>query len=77
MDYYDAILGLIPVVLAGVSGGLVTIGADLTMATPLAALGAITLIGHAMFVNGPTGDPSQSTPAITAATDTHTVDIAD
>jgi hypothetical protein len=77
MDYYDAILGLIPVVLAGVAGGLLAIGVDLTVATPLAALGAITLIGHAMFVNGPTDDSSQSTPAITAVTDAPTMNIAD
>jgi hypothetical protein len=77
MNYYDAILGLIPVVLAGVAGGLLAIGFELTVATPLAALGAITLIGHAMFVNGPTDDPSQSTPAITAATDAPAMDIAD
>jgi hypothetical protein len=77
MKYYDAILGLIPVVLAGVAGGLLVIGFDLMVATSLAALGAITLIGHAMFVNGPTDDPSQSTPAITAATDAPAMDIAD
>jgi hypothetical protein len=77
MDYYDVILGLIPVVLAGVAGGLLAIGFDLTVATPLAALGAITLIGHAMFVNGPTDDPSQDTPAITATTDTPAVNSAD
>jgi hypothetical protein len=34
-------------------------------------------MGHAMFVNGPTDDPSQSTPAITPVTDAPAVDIAD
>lgn len=77
MDYYDVVLGSIPVVFAGITGGFLTIGFELTVATPLAALGAITLIGHAMFVNGPTDASPQSTPAITAATDAPTVDITD
>lgn len=54
MKYYDVILGLIPVVFGGIAGGLLTTGFELTVATPLTALGAIALIGHAMFVNGPT-----------------------
>lgn len=77
MDYYDVMLGLIPVVFAGIASGLLTTGFEFTVATPLAALGAITLIGHALFVNGPTDAPPQSTPAITAATDAPALDITD
>lgn len=70
------ILGLIPVVVVGIGGGFLASGVRVTVATPLAALGVIALIGHAMFVNGPTDAPSPLTPAITAATEGVTVDIA-
>lgn len=52
--YYDAVLGLIPLVLAGVSGALLVFGIDTTTAVPLAALPVVGLMGHAMFVNAPT-----------------------
>jgi hypothetical protein len=55
--YYDLILGLIPLVMAGVSGSLVVAGLDLTVAIPLAGLIALALIGHAMFVRAPGSAP--------------------
>ncbi len=54
--YYDAVLGLIPLVLAGVSGALFVLGLDLTTAVPLASLPVVGLMGHAMFVRAPTDD---------------------
>lgn len=54
--YYDAVLGLIPLVLAGVSGALLVFGIDMTTAVPIAALPVVGLMGHAMFVNAPTDD---------------------
>jgi hypothetical protein len=51
--YYDAVLGLIPVSLAGISGALTAVGVELSTAIPLASLVAVALIGHAMFVNAP------------------------
>jgi len=51
--YYDVILGLIPLSLAGITGALVTAGFGLTTAVPLASLVALVLLGHAMFINGP------------------------
>lgn len=51
--YYDMVLGLIPLALAGISGALVQIGVELTTAIPLASLVAVFLIGHAMFVRTP------------------------
>lgn len=51
--YYDLVLGLIPVTLAGISGGLVAFGFSLTTAIPLASVVAVALIGHAMFVRTP------------------------
>ena len=51
--YYDIVLGLIPLAMAGITGGLVLAGFALTTAIPLASVVAVGLIGHAMFVNAP------------------------
>ena len=58
-SYYDLILGLIPLVLFGLAGTLTVAGLQLTVAVPAAALVAVGLIGHALFVNGPV-DPTPS-----------------
>ncbi|MFC6835980.1 hypothetical protein [Halomarina ordinaria] len=54
--YYDIVLGVIPVALAGITALLTLAGVALTTAVPLAALVAVGIIGHALFVNGPTDD---------------------
>lgn len=54
--YYDAILGLIPLVLLGGSSTLYLSGLESTMAITLASLFAVALMAHAMFVNGPVDD---------------------
>jgi hypothetical protein len=77
MGYYDAVLGLIPVVFGGVTGGFLALGFGLMVAIPFGGLGAIALIGHAMFVNGPNDASPQSTSAINASADTPAVDIVD
>ena len=51
--YYDIILGLIPLAMTGITGGLLATGFALTMAIPLASVIAVGLIGHAMFVRAP------------------------
>jgi len=51
--YYDIVLGLIPLAMAGITGALVLAGFQLTTAIPLASVVAVGLIGHAMFVNAP------------------------
>lgn len=51
--YYDLVLGLIPLTLAGITGVLVVVGVPLTMAIPLASVVSVGLIGHAMFVRTP------------------------
>jgi hypothetical protein len=53
-SYYDIVLGLIPLALLGIAGALVAIGVQLLVAVPAAALVSVGLIGHALFVNGPT-----------------------
>jgi len=55
--YYDLVLGLIPLALAGISGALVIAGVPLTTAIPMASVVAVGLIGHAMFVRAPVDSP--------------------
>ncbi|WP_224335487.1 hypothetical protein [Haloprofundus halobius] len=51
--YYDYVLGLIPLVLFGVTAILTIAGVGLTTAVPIAAMGSVGIMGHALFVNGP------------------------
>jgi hypothetical protein len=62
--YYDIILGLIPLAMAGITGGLLLAGLELTTAIPLASVAAVALIGHAMFVRAPV-DPTPAEPTPT------------
>jgi hypothetical protein len=59
-SYYDVILGLIPLTLFGIGGTLTLLGVQLTVAVPAAALVSVGLIGHALFVNGPSETPPQA-----------------
>ncbi len=52
-SYYDLVLGLIPLSLAGLTALFLTTGFSLSMAVPLASTVAVGLMGHAMFVNAP------------------------
>lgn len=56
--YYDVVLGLIPLALAGITGTLTFAGLGLTVAVTVGALVAVLVMGHAMFVRGPTETPS-------------------
>ena len=56
--YYDLVLGLIPLVMAGVTGALVLAGVTLTTAIPIGGVVALGLIGHAMFVRAPVSAPA-------------------
>lgn len=70
-SYYDIVLGLIPLALAGITGVLVAVGFELTTAIPLASVVAVGLIGHAMFVRAPVDSPT------TAATPSDSVQATD
>jgi hypothetical protein len=59
-EYYDYVLGLIPVALVGVSGLLSLGGLGRTPAVSAGGLLAVALVGHALFVNGPTEGRSVS-----------------
>ena len=58
IGYYDLILALIPIALLGGTAALLATGLSLTVAVPLSATVAVGLVGHAMFVNGPSGRES-------------------
>jgi len=51
--YYDIVLGLIPVALLGITAALTVVGVSLTAAVPAGAFVAMSIIGHAMFINTP------------------------
>jgi hypothetical protein len=51
--YYDYVLGLIPVVMFGLTAILFLAGIQLTLAVPVGAGAAVLVIGHALFVNVP------------------------
>lgn len=58
MNYYDLVLGLIPLALLGLTGVLTTAGLALTTAVPLAGTISAGMIGHAMFIRTPTDAPA-------------------
>jgi len=67
-NYYDVILGLIPLAFLGIAGGLTVTGFTLTTAVTFAGLAGVLLVGHALFVNGPVDPTSPAqTPAQTPA----------
>lgn len=55
--YYDLVLGAIPLALIGITAALLALGLTVTVATPIAAVVSIGLIGHAMFVRSPVPRP--------------------
>lgn len=61
--YYDIVLGLIPLAMAGITGSLMAVGVSLTVAIPLASVVAVGLIGHAMFVRAPVDPKPPAEPA--------------
>ena len=60
-QYYDLVLvGIVASMLLGVGIGYLT-SVSLTMAVIGAALVAVAIIGHGLFVNGPVDDPGDLT----------------
>jgi hypothetical protein len=66
MNYYDLVLGLIPLALLGLTAVLTAVGLELTTAVPLAGSVSAGMIGHAMFVRTPTDatDDAAAAPAV-------------
>lgn len=61
VEYYDYVLGLIPIVLAGLSTGLYAIGIGFTIALVAGGASAIALVSHALFVRSPEIDREHQT----------------
>jgi hypothetical protein len=81
-DYYDIILGLIPLTVGGVTAVLAAVGLSVSLAVSVGSLLSVGLIGHAMFVRAPVGEaPSRSggdvPPSDTAARRGQRVNSAD
>lgn len=68
--YYDLVLGSIPVALFGIPGTFHLAGFGLTKALFLGSLITVGIIGHALFVNGPTARSSPPTSTSDDPTDT-------
>ncbi|RJX42044.1 hypothetical protein DM826_10325 [Halonotius aquaticus] len=62
-QYYDYVLGVIPLVLVGLTTLLTLAGFELTTAIPVGAGVAALIIGHALFVNMPTQPTAESAEA--------------
>lgn len=60
VNYYDAVLGLIPVSVGGIAVALLWVGLAVPLALSTGALVAAGLIGHAMFVRTPVTGPANA-----------------
>jgi hypothetical protein len=63
VQYYDYVLGVIPLVLVGLTALLSAAGFELTVAIPVGAGVAALIIGHALFINMPTQPTAESAEA--------------
>lgn len=52
-EYYDYVLGFVPLALVGITAGLSAVGVEFLVAVPVGATAASLAVGHALFVNGP------------------------
>jgi hypothetical protein len=52
-EYYDYVLGFVPLALVGITGVLGAAGVDFPLAVLVGAATASLAVGHALFVNGP------------------------
>lgn len=61
VEYYDYILGLIPLTIVGVTGLLSLAGIATSLAIFVGGGLTLPLVGHALFVRAPAQRPAQST----------------
>jgi hypothetical protein len=77
-DYYDLVLGAIPLTVASIAGSLLVVGVAAALAVAVASTAAAGLVGHAMFVRTPgSAAVEQSTPAPAAHTEGPAFEAAD
>ena len=55
MNYYDAVLLLVPLVFTAAAGAVFALG-PAGLAAPVGALAVVPLVGHALFVRAPGAD---------------------
>jgi hypothetical protein len=70
LDYYDYVLGFVPLALVGITAVLRAAGVDLLIAVPVGAAAASLAVGHALFVNGPVAGPADGAPVHSTASTT-------
>jgi hypothetical protein len=58
VEYYDYVLGLVPLALVGITAVLHVIGVATLVAIPVGSVVASLVVGHALFINGPTDRPA-------------------
>lgn len=58
VEYYDYVLGFVPLALVGLTAVLRAAGVETLIAVPIGAAAASLAVGHALFVNGPVADPA-------------------
>lgn len=73
-EYYDLVLGLIPLALVGVAGALHLTGVTLTTAVSLGGLVAIAVVVHALFVRAPVDDAPAASSSSSSSTGPVTAD---
>jgi len=59
LEYYDYVLGFVPLALVGFTAVLVAVGAEPLVAISVGAATAGLVVGHALFVNVPVA-PAES-----------------
>lgn len=53
LNYYDAVLGLIPLSVGGITVALLWVGVTQSLAVSAGAVVGAVLVGHAMFIRAP------------------------
>jgi hypothetical protein len=62
-DYYDYVLGVVPLSMVSVTALLAVVGVQIAIAVPVGAAASAAVIGHALFVNGPVAPTPADAPA--------------
>lgn len=61
-DYYDIVLGLIPLTVAGVAGLLFVFGVDPSLSVATGSVLSVPLLAHALFVRAPVAATPETEP---------------
>ena len=67
VEYYDYVLGLVPLTAVGAAAVLAFAGVSLSLAVPLSVGLTVPVVGHALFVRPPVPAPGQPPASETTA----------